>query len=172
LEFLKSDTTKGFVKDQVIREVRFRLFDKLGKDSTVIFSCTTKQLFGIVQRFEKTKYFFFINVDFEKVKYSTEKQKKVAAQMLQTALNRMTDKIELRDHQYYLTINRGEDIGISELLFTIGKNIILSCNMQLQGLATSNSEFVKSVSMENETTRFAIKTWEDAWALYEIYGKN
>ncbi|MCY1636448.1 hypothetical protein [Marinifilum sp. D737] len=169
LEFLKSDTTKGPVKKQVMDDVRNRLYDKHGKDSVQIYGCTAKDLFNAVKRHEKRKYFFFLKVDFEKVKNASDKQKKVAAQMMSGALNRLKEKVEVKDKRYYLTISKGEEIGISENLFTVGKNIYIKMNDHLDSLEVTNPEFVEKVELGTHNSKFRINKWEDALKMYEYY---
>ncbi|WP_321307840.1 hypothetical protein [Marinifilum fragile] len=169
LEFLKSKDTKGPVKRQAMNDVRNRLYNKHGKDSVQIFGCDASDLFRAVKRHEKYEYFFFLKVDFEKVKNASDKQKKVAAQMMGGALNRLTEKLEVKDNRYYLTISKGEEIGISENLFTVGKNIYIKMNEHLDSLEVTNPEFVEKVDLGTQNAKFRINKWEDALKMYEYY---
>ncbi len=171
LEFLKCDSVVSPVKNVVIKEVKDRLFAKYHRDSVLISGSSAKKLFAAVHKYERSKYFFFINVDFEKLKSAPDKQQKVGAQMMNTALNRLKEKVEIKDQRYYLVINKGEEIGVSESIFTIGKNIYLSGNAQLDSLEITDPEFVTKASLSTEKSKFNIKTWEDALKMYEIYGK-
>ncbi|MBN2597448.1 hypothetical protein [Labilibaculum sp.] len=168
LEFLKCDSVVSPSKDEVIKGVKDRLFAKYNQDSVLVFRSSAKELFAAVHKCERSKYFFFINVDFEKVNHLSDKQKKVVAQMTQCGLNRLKEKVEVKDQTYYLTISSGEEIGISESIFTIGKNIYLKLNEQL---AKTNPEFVTNTNLSTKKSRYNIRTWEDAWRLYQLYGK-
>ncbi len=171
LEFLRSDSVESPVKDEVMRAVKERLYLKYSRDSVMISGSSAKNLFAAVHRYERSKYFFFINVNFEKVKNSTDRQKKTAAQMMNTALNRLKEKVEVKDKRYYLTINKGEEIGISESLFVVGKNIYLKMNEDLNKLEKTDPEFVANVQLGTKNSKFIIQTWDDACKMYEFYGK-
>lgn len=170
-EFLRCDSVKGPVKKEVMKAVKERLYTKHSRDSVMISGSSAKSLFAAVHRYERSKYFFFINVDFEKVKSSTDRQKKTAAQMMNTALNRLKEKVEVKDKRYYLTINRGEEIGISESLFLVGKNIYLKMNEDLNKLEKTDPKFIANVQLGTDNSKFIIKTWDDACKIYELYGK-
>jgi hypothetical protein len=171
LEFLKCDSVDSPVKTEAVKAVMYRLLAKYHQDSVLISSSSAKDLFTAVHKCERSKYFFFINVDLEKANHSSDKQKKVAAQMLQCGLNRLKEKVEVKvkDQTYYLTISSGEEIGISESLFTIGKNLFESMNLQIKEAIENNEYFEKDLSME--IPRFNKLNWEKAWELYEQYGK-
>jgi len=171
LEFLRSDSVKSPVKEEIMKAVKERLYFKHSSDSIMISGSSAKNLFAAVRKYERSKYFFFINVDFEKVKSSTDRQKKTAAQMMNVALNRLKEKMEVKDKRYYLTIDKGEEIGISESLFVIGRNIYLKTNEELNKLEKTNPEFVENVQLGTKNSKFILRTWDDAWTLYEIYGK-
>ncbi|WP_372645018.1 hypothetical protein [Ancylomarina sp.] len=171
LEYLKCDSVQNPVKNKVVKAVKKRLYAKHSEDSVMISGSSAKHLFAAVHKYERSKYFFFINVDFEKVKSSTDRQKKTAAQMMNTALNRLKEKVEVKDKRYYLTISRGEEIGISESLFLVGKNIYLKMNEDLNKLEKTDPEFVENVQLGTKNARFEIHSWENAWKMYEFYGK-
>ena len=171
LEFLRCDSVKSPVKKEVMKAVKERLYTKHSRDSVMISGSSAKNLFAAVHRYERSKYFFFINVDFEKVKSSTDRQKKTAAQMMNTALNRLKEKVEVKEKRFYLTINRGEEIGISESLFVVGKNIYLKKNEDLNKLEKTDPDFVNKADLSTENSRFDIRTWENALKMYEFYGK-
>ena len=172
LEFLKCDSVQNPEKKKIIEAVRQRLFEKHGSDSVVIYGSSVKQLFAAVQRYERSKYYHFIKVDFEKVKNASPKQQKAAAQMMQTALNRLKEKVEVKNRRYYLTISSGEEIGISESLFVIGKNIYRKMNEHLDESQATNTKFVKSTTLFSKENAYKIPDWESAWKMYEYYGKE
>ena len=171
LEFLKCDSVQNPVKEEVLLAVKKRLFSKFDRDSIYEFGDSADDLFVAVNWHTKSKYSNFIKVDFEKAKLASDKQKKIAAQMLQSGLNRLKEKVEIKDQRYYLNITKGEDIGVSESIFTIGKNIYLKGNAQLDSLEITNPEFVKNASLSTEKSRYIIRKWDDAWKMYEFHGK-
>ncbi len=169
LEFLKCDSVVSPVKEEVIKGVKDRLFAKYNRDSVSISQSSASELFMAVARCDRSKYFFFINVDFEKVNKASEKQKKVASQMMQSAFKRLKEKAVLKDLKYHLTITTGEEIGISESLFTIGKNIYVSINAQMGEMLARNPGPAPALSLEEQY--FKGLTWEKAWVLYEVFGQ-
>lgn len=171
LEFLKCDSVVSPVKEEVIKAVKDRLFAKYHRDSVMISGSSAKDLFAAVHKCERSKYFFFIKVDFEKVNSSSDKQKKVAYQMMQSAFKRLLEKVEIKDQTYHLTISGGEEIGISESLFTIGQNIFEKGNGHIEELRKTNSEFAVNAGLSVKNSHFNIKSWDDAWKMYELYGK-
>ncbi|NOU58663.1 hypothetical protein [Marinifilum caeruleilacunae] len=170
LEFLKSETTKGPVKKQVMEDVRNRLYIKHGKDSVQIYGCAAKDLFAAVKRHEKYKYFFFLKVDFEKVKDATDKQKKVAAQMFQGAFKRLLAKTEVKDNLYHITISKGEEIGISEDLFIIGKGMLEDSNKDFIEMRKTQADYM--MNLNPEQVRLVSMNWDNAYSLYKRYVKN
>lgn len=167
LEFLQSDTTIGPVKNQVLNEVRSRLFDKIGKDSVEIYKSSAKQLFSAVHYFEESKYFVFINVDFERLKEATAKQRTVGAQMTYSAMNRIKENLINENGIYSLKVKNGEEIGISENLFKIGKGLILDINKEIIEKRMTQPDFEIDLTAEN--AQFFEMNWEQVYSLYKKY---
>jgi hypothetical protein len=169
LEFLKCDSVVSSVKDEAINALKDRLLGVYSQDSVSISQSSARELFTAVDRCDTSKYFLFIKVDFEKVKNASVRQKKVASQMMQSAFNRLKEKVVVNDLKYHLTIASGEEIGISESLFTIGKNIYVSINARMGELLEKNPEVAQDFSLEEQY--FKKITWEKAWVLHEVFGQ-
>lgn len=170
LEFLKSKSTIGPVKKQVITDVRNRLYEKHAKDSVQIYGCTAQDLFSAVKRHEKYEYFFFLKVDFEKVKNSNDKQKKVAVQMFQGAFKRLLVKTEVKDNLYHITISKGEEIGISKDLFAIGKGMLDDSNKDFIEMRKTRPDYM--MNLNPSQARLVNMDWDSTYSLYKRYGKN
>ncbi|WP_321516375.1 hypothetical protein [Marinifilum fragile] len=169
LEFLKSENTKGPVKKQVMKDVRNRLYEKHGKDSVEIYACIAKNLFQAVKRHEKSKYYFFLKVDFEKVKYASDKQKRVAAQMTQGAFKRLLEKTVVKDNLYHITITKGEEIGISEDLFVIGKGLLDESNQRFIKMRKTQPNYM--VDLDPSQARLVNFDWDSVYSFYKRYVK-
>lgn len=170
LQFLKNDTTTGPAKSQVIGSIRNRLYKKHNRDSAQIFACSSSDLFRDVKRYERSKYFFFIKVDFEKVKNASDRQKKVAGQMFQGALKRLLAKTEVKDNLYHITITKGEEIGISEELFTIGKGMLDDSNKDFLMMREKHSDY--AMNLDPKQTRLVRNDWNAVYSLYKRYIKQ
>ncbi|PXY02775.1 hypothetical protein DF185_01395 [Marinifilum breve] len=169
LEFLKSDTTKGPVKKQALNDVRNRLYQKHRKDSVEIYACIAKDLFHAVKRHEKYEYYFFLKVDFEKVKNASDKQKKVAAQMTQGAFKRLLEKTVVKDNLYHITIKKGEEIGISEDLFLLGKGLLDESNQGFIKMRKTQPNYM--MDLDPSQARLVNFDWDSAYSFYKRYVK-
>lgn len=169
LEFLKSENTKGLVKKQAINDVRNRLYTKLGKDSAQIFECDASDLFRAVRRHENSKYYFFLKVDFEKMKNASDKQKKVAAQMTQGAFKRLLEKTVVKDNLYHITIKKGEEIGISEDLFLLGKGLLDESNQGFIKMRKTQPNYM--MDLDPCQARLVNFDWDSAYSFYKRYVK-
>ncbi|WP_282014234.1 hypothetical protein [Marinifilum flexuosum] len=169
LEFLKSESTIGPVKKQVMKDVRNRLYDKHGKDSVQIFGCDASDLFRAVKRHENSKYYFFLKVDFEKVKKASDKQKKVAAQMTKGAFKRLLEKTVVQNNLYHITITKGEEIGVSEDLFVIGKGLLDESNRGFIKMRKTQPNYM--MNLDPGQVRLVNFNWDTAYSFYKRYVK-